>query len=415
VVILVLISVDLSIACSGTEFSCSTPTTFQDRRPDKSVLSIATFNAEWLFWSDGNNGPSVRCPLDHSSGTCPWADKTQLDAHLQVVADFLVKVNADIVTLVEVLDCMVLQCLIDAMGDPSYKPYLIPGRDSATDQNVGIISRIDPINALFRDEQRATIYSVDSTCGNLPEESYESGVSKHFIARFNIVNLGQISLIGAHLLAFPTTPDRCVRREAQATVLRNIAQNERNLGRQVVILGDINDYDRDVLDASDSIPTSRVSILLKYDDSGRKIMDSVIESVSQQPSRYSSWWDQDNDCIVEDGELTLIDHLLISPILTSRVLSVQLYNTVIEECDSLESDHYPIKVVLDTSSMDTVEDQTKLEELPNDEANLSSSSGWTTTVFIISFIILGIFIGIGLFVYLKRQQNPVKQSYGTFN
>jgi len=183
----------------------------------------------------------------------------------------------------------------------------------------------------------------------------------------------------------------------------------------VVILGDINDYDRDVLDASDSIPTSRVSNLLKYDDSGRKIMDSVIESVSQQPSRYSSWWDQDNDCIVEDGELTLIDHLLISPILTSRVLSVQLYNTVIEECDSLESDHYPIKVVLDTSSMDTVEDQTKLEELPNDEANLSSSSGWTTTVFIISFIILGIFIGIGLFVYLKRQQNPVKQSYGTFN
>jgi len=333
------------------------------------------------------------------------------------VADFLVKVNADIVTLVEVLDCMVLQCLIDAMGDPSYKPFLIPGGDSATDQNVGIFSGVGPINALFRDEQRATIYSVDSTCGNLPEESYESGVSKHFIARFNIAGLGQISLIGAHLLAFPTTPDRCIRREAQATVLRNIAQNERNLGRQVVILGDINDYDVDVLDASDSVPTSRVSNFLKYDDSGRKIMYSVVESVTQQPSRYSSWWDQDNDCIVEDGELTLIDHLLISPLLNSRLLTVQLYNTVIEECDSLESDHYTIKVVLDTSSMVTVEDQSHLEELSNEEANLSSSSGsgWTTSVFVISFIILGIFIGIGGFVYLKKQQNPVQQSYGTFN
>jgi len=143
-----------------------------------------------------------------------------------------------------------------------------------------------------------------------------------------------------------------------------------------------------------------------------KIMYSVIEGVSQKPSRYSSWWDQNNDCFVQDGELTLIDHLLISPILNARVISVQLYNSVLEECDSLESDHYPIKVVLDTSSMDTVEEQTQLEEY---EANLSSSSGWTTSVLIISGIILGISIGIGVFVYLKRQQNPVQQSYGTFN
>uniref|UniRef100_A0A6B2LJM2 Endonuclease/exonuclease/phosphatase domain-containing protein n=1 Tax=Arcella intermedia TaxID=1963864 RepID=A0A6B2LJM2_9EUKA len=169
---------------NGEPTVCSTPTTFQDRRADKSKLTIAAYNAEWLFWDNGNGGPSTKCPLDHSSGTCPWKDAAELEAHLQIVASELSQVDADIVALEEVQDCVVLQCLINAIGDSSYKPYLIPGRDTATNQNVGIISRVDPVAALFRDESRAVIQTADSPCGNLPNPSYESGVSKHFIARY---------------------------------------------------------------------------------------------------------------------------------------------------------------------------------------------------------------------------------------
>jgi len=367
-----------------------------------------------LYWSNGNNGPSTRCPLDHTQGTCPWVNKAQADEHLQVVARKLVSINADIITLVEVLDCRVLQCLIDAMGDPSYKPYLIPGMDTATDQNVAIISRIDPISALTRDEQRAIVYRSESNCGSNLEDSYDSGVSKHFIARFNVAGLGPISLIGAHFLAFPTTPDRCIRRECQATVIKNIAQNERNAGRQVVILGDLNDYDRDILDASDSIPTSRVSNLLKYDGS-TQIMYNVVERILQHPTRYSSWWDQDNDCLVEPGELTLIDHLLISPVLNQRVISVHLYNNVIEECESLESDHYPIKVVLDTPNVGAVEDQVHSDQYPDTEVNLSHAQVGTPYILTISFLILGVLLGIVVYFVLKRQQKSVNPTYGTFN
>jgi exonuclease III len=341
-------------------------------------------------------------------------NKAQADEHLQVVARKLVSINADIITLVEVLDCRVLQCLIDAMGDSSYKPYLIPGMDTATDQNVGIISRIDPITALTRDEQRATVYRSESNCGSNLEDSYNSGVSKHFIARFNVAGLGPISLIGAHLLAFPTTPDRCIRRECQATVLRNIAQNERNSGRQVVILGDLNDYDRDILDTSDSVPTSRVSNLLKYDES-TQIMINVVERVLQKSIRYSSWWDQNNDCMVQPGELTLIDHLLLSPVLNQRVISVHLYNNVLEECDTLESDHYPIKVVLATPNVEIVEDQANSEQ--DSEAQVNLSQLGIPEILTISFVILGVvLLGIGVvFFLLKRQQKSINPTYGTFN
>jgi len=334
----------VSEACTGTgSFTCSTPTTFEDRRPNKSRLTIATFNAEWLFWSNGNGGPSTRCPADHASGMCPWANANEADDHLTNVADLLREVDADIIALEEVQDCVVLRCLIDEIGDNTYKPYLIRGTDTATDQNVGIIARVDPISALTRDELRATIYSADSTCGDLPEPSYNSGVSKHFIARFNINGIGSISLIGAHLLANPTIPDRCIRREAQATVLSLLAEKERIQGRQVIILGDINDYDADILDASNSVPTSRVSRILKYSQ-GSRIMYNMVEKITSRPERYSSWWDKDNDCLVEPGELTLIDHLLVSPQLYARS-TVTIYNGLNDLC-GYESDHYPIKVTI---------------------------------------------------------------------
>lgn len=329
---------------------CSSPTTSQDRRSDKSVLSVAMINAEWLFWDDGKGGPSTKCPLDHSAGTCPWADKEEVEDHILAVAVELIEADVDIITIVEAQDCVVLQCLINAMGDKSYKPYLIPGKDTATDQNVGIISRIDPESALFRDEQRAVIRREDSPCGStLPNPTYESGVSKHFIARFNVPGIGPFSLIGLHFLAYPTDKERCIKREAQATVIKNIFEKEMDAGREVIVLGDVNDFDADVLDASSSKPISRVSRILKYDDQGRKIMYNVAELIKSQPERYSNWWDKNDNCKIELGELSLIDHLLVSTKLRGLVESVKIYN-IIQVCGSLQSDHYPVKVTLSTSS-----------------------------------------------------------------
>jgi len=334
---------------NGEPRTCSVPTTNQDRRRDRSHLSVATLNAEWLFWDDGNDGPSNKCPRSHSQGTCPWEDGEEAEAHIVAVAKALKIINADIIAVEEVLDCVVLQCLIDYMEDNTYRPYLIPGTDSATDQNVGIISRIDPLSPIFRTEARETIYREESPCGQgLPQPSYNSGVSKHFIARFNVPGLGPLTLIGLHFLAFPVDPDRCIRREAQATVIKKVATAELQAGRQVIVLGDLNDYDFDVIDRSNSRPISRVSRLLKLNDQGAKVMVSAAEYIPLQSDRYSSWWDRNNNCVVEPGELTLIDHLFVSDELKDVIVSTRIYNTI-ELCGSLQSDHYPVKIVFSTS------------------------------------------------------------------
>jgi len=419
---LLFISSVIGCGDDGEPRTCASPTTRQDRRPNKLQLSVATFNAEWLFWSDGNGGPSTKCPRDHSQGTCPWANKAQAEAHIRTVAEVLNNINADIIAFEEVQDCVVLQCLINQMGDNTYKPYLIPGTDTATDQNVGIISRVDPESALFRDEQRATIYREDSPCGrDLSSPSYSSGVSKHFIARFNVQGIGAISLIGLHFLAFPTDPERCIRREAQATVIKNIAQNEIDRGRQVIVLGDANDYDRDVLDASNSVPVSRVSRILKYDDEGSRVMYNVAEFVSQRLQRYSHWWDQNYDCEVQDGELTLIDHVLLTHGLRDLVSSVRIYNTI-QGCDLFHSDHYPIKVVLDSSS--TVTEQTSQEDpgviLTSVEQDGEEVSGvvnentWQVPVAIIGTIV-AILVVVGVFYMYHTRQGKIQESQQLLN
>jgi len=115
----------------------------------------------------------------------------------------------------------------------------------------------------------------------------------------------------------------------------------------------MNDYDDDVLDVSNSKPISRVSEILKYNAQGQRVMYNVAEFIPQQSVRYSHWWDRDNDCEVAAGELTLIDHLFITPQLRDQITSVRIYNSI--ECDSLKSDHFPIKVVFEPFSNITIQ------------------------------------------------------------
>ena len=58
--------------------------------------------------------------------------------------------NVDIINVVEVQNCAVLKLLIEFIGDDSYLPYLVKGTDTGTGQNVGLITRVDPIIDLQR-------------------------------------------------------------------------------------------------------------------------------------------------------------------------------------------------------------------------------------------------------------------------
>jgi len=306
-----------------------------DRRSNKKYLTVSSFNAEWLFLA--GEGKST-CP-----GTgCPWKDATMANQHLKNVAGVLKQINADIINIVEVQNCNVLKKLNDELKGMNYLPYLVQGTDTATGQNVGILTRVDPIQNLQRTDSRVEYPVAGSKC-NYKGTPGNTGVSKHFYTQFKVEGMSNpLVLIGLHFLAFPDDVSRCVQREAQATVIRRLADGF--TGSNVIVLGDVNDFDPTVQDAADSVPISGVLNILK--STSLINMAAEIKDVSQ---RYSCWYDANSNCKVDPHELTMIDHLLVSKDLKLSITSAEYFHGYNASCNGLISDHWPVVVTLDLS------------------------------------------------------------------
>jgi len=308
--------------CLGQNACPAAPATPADRRANRSRLRLATFNVEWLF--PGNDGKS------------PWTIP-QAEQHLTDVSVAISQLNADVLALQEVYDCTMLGRLIeklDKLGATGYKPYLVKGTDTATQQNVALITRVDPISNLTRSENRVAYPIAGNTCGNTNSNG-TSAVSKHFIARFNISGV-TYTFFNHHFLAFPTQADRCVQREAQAQVMRglinSVASND-----QIVAFGDYNDYSDAVLDSANSVPTSRV---MKYLRQGITTGDRVLYEVSNlvaKANRYTSAYDV--------NKVSMIDHLLVSTGIQTRITGANVAFLYPRETTS---DHWPFWVDIST-------------------------------------------------------------------
>jgi exonuclease III len=172
------------------------------------------------------------------------------------------------------------------------------------------------------------------------------GVSKHYITEFEIYDRPTL-FIGLHLLAYPEDTTRGAEREAQAQIIQNIiAEYIVNKKGEVVVLGDLNDFDGRVLDANRNVPTSRVLDILKGLDGNHK-GEYELTSVSQkipEVERFSDWWDQNVDCVSTANEFSLIDHVLVSPFLYERIEDAFVYHGYDEFCGKYDSDHYPLVV-----------------------------------------------------------------------
>jgi exonuclease III len=314
-----------------------------DRRTDKSRLRIVSYNAEWLFLYGGSG--NIKCP-----GTgCPWEDISNAQNHFTNTIELLTKLDGDIVHFNEVEDCRVLRVLMDLLpSNHGYRAYLVPGTDTMTGQNVGILTKIDPYRNLIRTDKRKRYPVKGSTCNIVSLETTfkrkkrkSMGVSKHYLTHFRIGSL-KILLAGAHFIAHPNDKSRCSRREAQAAVLAEFISNESTLhGAEIIVTGDFNDHDRAVVGANGAIPLSSVLEILKNGAN----LQSAVSLIPDAISRFSSWHDINGNCI-DDGrtEHSLIDHVLVSPSLASRISSVWIDHNTTSSCFKRMSDHWPIIV-----------------------------------------------------------------------
>ena len=346
-----LLCIQLCLCKSDSDTECvynmNTMNDDGDRRVNKNNLRIIQYNAEWLFLD-------YYSPMDCPGNGCTWKNESEAQIHLNYVAQVLNELNPDIVNICEVEGCDELHALTIALNDTSYVPYLKKGTDTSTGQNVGMLTRIDPISNISRIDSKYTYPIPNSNCG-YTGPSGTTGLSKHSISEFVIGNY-TVALIAAHLLAYPTDPTRCAEREAQAMLLQQIVYDYIvNLHYEVILLGDFNDYDAEVLDINNHTPTSRVLDIVKGLDTVKgldnvKGLDTVYSlyngaSLLNQEDRYSDWWDSDNNCETNSQhDYSLIDHILVSEQLQTHIVNMSIYHNYSEYCGKYNSDHYPLVI-----------------------------------------------------------------------
>lgn len=292
--------------------------------PTPSAFRIVAFNTEWLF--DGVADP------DES----PWASPAAAQEHLEAVADALRPLNADYIGLAEVENAEMLSKLNALLGN-AYTPIFVQGTDTSTGQDVAALSALAPLQAASRTENRVA-YPVPGSslaCG-----TGTKGVSKHYVVELDLYGT-PTTILGAHFLAYPDRCERSIEREAQATVLANLAREAISRGREVIVLGDLNDFDGATLDAAGSKPISKVLAILKNPDPATEgdELANVCATLPQE-DRYSDWYDRDGDGI-DDGtrEHSQIDYILVSRGLVERVAYVTIAHTTPA---GAVSDHWPV-------------------------------------------------------------------------
>lgn len=181
-----------------------------------------------------------------------------------------------------------------------YIPYMVANKDSFTGQHVGLLTKVDPIEDVVYGAGKVP-YPVDSTVSEAygvvahPSEcalnsaagSGTQGVTKNLKARIWPTGLdAPISIIGLHLLAVPDGTDRCGKREAQAHVAAIMAAQSLSTGDDVIVIGDMNDFDNIALQQSEVKPVTNVLAILR--NGSTPPMHNVIELIPQA-DRYSEW------------------------------------------------------------------------------------------------------------------------------
>jgi len=310
----------------------------EDRRKNKNKFRIIQYNVEWLF-IDYNS--ESNCP----GYGCSWINQSEAEIHMNYVANVVNELEPDLINFCEVEGCDELNILKDYL-DGSYKSYLKQGTDSATGQNVGMLTRLDPIKNLYRTENRYNYPIPGSLCGYTGTGS--TGVSKHYITEFKINEI-DIALIAAHLIAIPTDSSRCAQREGQASVLQPIIMDYINKKYEVIMLGDFNDFDSEILDLNSNKPKSQVLDIfkgIKGEYAGKYNLYSIAETITQD-QRYSDWYNSDNNCNTEsNNDFSMIDHILVTDFIRKNIYNTFMYHEYKEYCGKYNSDHFPVIIDL---------------------------------------------------------------------
>jgi exonuclease III len=288
------------------------------------TLVVATLNAAFLW--DGSE-PEEGMPWV----TFPHrGDSLMAAEHMKNVAAVIRKINADILNLVEVENIEALRLFNETyLTGMGYTSYLVNGTDSYTGQDVALLSRI-PVLSFSRFDSVGV------------SDTITSSVSKNYYATLTIDNM-PVAIIGIHLISNLSEGNE-LKREAQADAIRKLVTMLRNGGYEIILLGDMNDYDGDesCRDINGHLPNSEVLKILTAADT-LDFTDDLINIIRYIPinQRYTYFWDENDDEEIEQTELAAIDHILVSSRLAEEITKATIYQNY---NPLVINDHYPVIV-----------------------------------------------------------------------
>lgn len=303
------------------------PSTLRDRRRHKNRLRIANYNVDWFFYFGGAGTLNHTCP-----GRCTWRTAGQAWNHIRDIASAVQELDADIIHFTEVEDCRVLRILCDLLGT-DYRPYLILGIDKLLHQNVGFISKVDPVSDLVRLGGSMKFPVPGSRC--TPARGTCS-LSKNYLAKLRIANRAgksvRLVLGGAHFRAGKNNAG-CLRREAQAAILAEGVGRRLTRGSHVVLVGDYNDRDRRLPQLSAQNCTVSGALEILSTGTGRHLFNPLVKAPP-------------GNCYTQ-REKSALDHILVDPALRIAWARVHHGAGARTRRNARVSDHYPVVADID--------------------------------------------------------------------
>jgi len=182
--------------------------------------------------------------------------------------------------------------------------YFVKSRDVTTGQNCAMLSNIEPI---------------------IKPHIFSKHISKHYLSVFQMGKI-KIAMIGCHLYAKPHLEENIKKRELQATELENKIKLLIDTNHQIILAGDINDYDDYICDASNSKPISNVVNIIKSNGKLLNVCNKI-----EQSNRYTYTFNNNN---------ILIDHVFVTPLLYDLINNVKIHH--IKNKINDDSDHNPM-------------------------------------------------------------------------
>lgn len=291
-------------------------------------VTIATFNAEFLNRKKVHMKFGLPFDITRASESEQdfWSNEENRTAKLEEasanVAQFLREINADILTLTEVgtkEDLEVLHAELKKLDLTYQYREVCDCTDPYTGQKVAIFSKY-PLKDVWYQIPGRAMY-LEETDG---DSEGETGISKGMKATVTIKDK-DYDIFVLHLKSERGGYDSDAKRLAQANIARRAIIQQLNLGRHVIVTGDLNSEKG----------TESIYRIRGFDD----VYEELIQTGSTQYFKdYGVRWTYNYK-----GEPEQIDHILISHGIAAKD---GIQTSIIVTGDENVSDHNPVIVKL---------------------------------------------------------------------